>query len=106
MVMIVERDIPIERTDKGEDHLCLSLAYREGEGYYLSCYPVARIVRKKVTNGLLTSYNVTSGSGIKVLVRKAKHSTPYAEKEAISRARDSSDWLIAMACNKYNLRRI
>ena len=105
--MLIERNIPIERTDKGENHLCLSLVHTHDKGYYLYCYPVIVVKRRRVSSGApVYLSNKISDKGMKVFVKMTSKRTPETDRTAIEIARNKSEWLIAMVCNRYKLRRV
>jgi len=106
MVMLVEKNIPIERTTKGEDHLCLSLVHHDRDGYYLYCYAVNTIKSPNFEHGQYMFFNKISSNGMKLLVRKASRKSTADEIKAIENAKEIENWLLAMVCNKYGLRRI
>ena len=83
--MVIEKNIPIEMTANGEDHLCLSLTYRNADGYYLCCYPVRTIKCFDYRTGQKNPYNKISNNGLKLLVRKADRKSTEDEEKAISK---------------------
>ena len=106
--MIIERNIPIERTAKGEDHLCLSLVYNQQKGYYLYCYPVVLLKSPRYGSGAppVNLGNTISDRGMKVFVKMTSNRTQDTDEIAAKIAQNKSEWLIAMVCRKYNLRRV